>query len=99
MSKLPRSSVLNVPTFRSSITTVKISRGGRPITSTSSSARRFSRAGAGICEFHLANDGATSPVEESCVLLGVAQLIDAGPELAGHHGGTVAVANLHDVRL
>ena len=31
-------------------------------------------------EFHLANDGATLPVEESCVLLGVAELIDAGPE-------------------
>jgi len=98
MSKLPQSSVLNMPTFRSSIDREDLTRRqahhvdfelGTPILT----GRRRD------LEFHLANDGAALPVEECRVLLGVAELIDAGPEFAGHHGLTVAVADLDDVRL
>ena len=48
MSKLPRSSVRKVATTRSSMATRNVSCGGRPMTSTSNSARRSGRDGAGI---------------------------------------------------
>ena len=98
MSMLPRSSVVNVATGRSSTTTVKVV--AAELDDVHLQLRTtISTAGGGHLELDFADDPSAAAVHQRGVFFGIAEGIDTGAELARQDGHARVVANLNNLRL